>query len=50
MLDKGGVGSLDQKVGFNRYEEAIKNALKWRKTDISSFISKKAVFLLKRLI
>ena len=47
MLEKGG---MDQKVGFNRYEEAIKNVLKWQKTYISSFISKKVVFLLERLI
>ena len=37
-------GSVDQKVGFKRYEEAIKNALKWRKPDLPSFISKKVVF------
>ena len=47
ILERGGV---DQKVGFNRNEEAIKNALKWRKPDISSFISKKVVFLLEILI
>ena len=36
---------------FTRYEEAIKNALKWRKPDLSSFISKKKLyFLLENLI
>ena len=43
-----GKGGVDQKVGFNRYEEAIKNALKWRKPDISSFISKKVVFFIRK--
>ena len=39
---------MDQKVGFNRYEEAIKNDLKWRKADISSIISKKVVFFIRK--
>ena len=43
-----GKGGVDQKVGFNRNEEAIKNALKWRKPDISSFISKKVVICVKK--
>ena len=46
ILERG--GGVDQKVGFNRYEEAIKNALKWRKPDISSFISKKVVFFIRK--
>ena len=41
ILEKG--GCVDQKADFNLYGEAIKNALKWRKLDISSFVSKKVV-------
>ena len=40
-----GKGGVDQKVNFNLYGKAIKNALKWRKLDISSFISKKVVII-----
>ena len=43
-------GGIEQKDDFNRPEEAIKNALKWRKPDISSFIIKKLYFLLESLI
>ena len=39
---KGG-GAWTRKYYFTRYEEAIKNALKWKKTDLSSFTSKKVV-------
>ena len=39
---KGG-GGVNQKGDFNLYGEAIKNALKWRKVNISSFVSKKVV-------
>ena len=38
-----GKGAVDQKADFKLYAEAIKNALKWRKLDISSFVSKKVV-------
>ena len=39
---------MDEKVGFSVHNKAIKNALKWRKPDISIFISKKeSLFKLK---
>ena len=41
-------GGVDQKVGFIRYEENIKNALKWRKLEISTFISKKVVCFIRK--
>ena len=34
---------MDLKVGSDMHGETIKNALKWRKLDISTFISKKVV-------
>ena len=43
-------GAVVDQNFFTRYEEAIKNALKWRRSDLSSFISKKVVFLLENLI
>ena len=39
ILERGGAWTL--KADFKSYEAAIKNALKWRKLDISTFISKK---------
>ena len=38
---------MDQ-IFFTRYEEAIKNALKWRRPDLSSFISKKVLFFIRK--
>ena len=45
ILERG--GGVDQNF-FTRYEEAIKNALKWRKPDLSSFISKKLDFFIRK--
>ena len=42
--DFGKGGAWTRKFYINMYEEAIKNALKWRKPDLPSFISKKVVF------
>ena len=39
---------MDHNVDFAMQGEAIKNALKWRKPDISSFISKKVVIFVKK--
>ena len=47
ILERGGV---DHKVGFNGDEEAIKNSLKWRKPDISSFIRKSCLNLKMTII
>ena len=41
---------MDQKVGFNAHKEAIQNALKWRKPDMSIFISKKVVIFIKKVL
>ena len=41
-------GAWPRKFYFTRYEEEIKNALKWRKPDLSRFISKKVDFFIRK--
>ena len=45
ILERGGV---DHYVDFAMHGDAIKNDLKWRKPDISSFISKKVLIFIKK--
>ena len=40
-VGKGEGGGIDQNVGFNRYEETIKNVLKWQKHTSLALLIKK---------